>query len=190
MTLDEKRARKICNEASPGPWTVDPRQYRDDGTQKYFPSLRFVSEEAALGTSGALTINESKSQTMKEINATADFIAESRTMLPEALGTIADLRTMLLYACNLAREAMDAYSPGRDPRNEYDRRLKHLLAVTITDEQIEDLMTRPSCTQELQALCQTALWPAIAASEPDRTLARGRLAKIIYPRTLGPALSW
>lgn len=186
MTVDIKRGRAICDAASPAPWSVDPFEYRADGEQKYFPSLRLHSEGPF---NGRLTINVSQRQQMDQINATAIFMAESRQMLPDALDEIETLRAALISVCCLAREAMER-SPRHDQKGrEYILRLNALIAHTISDEQIRELMERPSTTQELQALCQTALWSATKEHEPDRTIARTRVAKIYY-RELGSALSW
>lgn len=85
ITLDLVKLRELANKASPGPWTVDPYEYRDNGEMKYFPSLRFrpnrQPEPGSLYYDGSvdpyatLCINHSMNQTMPEIVATAEFMA-------------------------------------------------------------------------------------------------------------------
>ncbi len=94
MPLDIKGLRALCEAATPGPWTVDPLAYRDNGEQAYFPRVRFhLTPDAKWGMGSAL-INECPGP-MEMHNATAAFIAAARTALPEALNEIERLRAQL-----------------------------------------------------------------------------------------------
>jgi hypothetical protein len=63
--------------ATPGPWTVDPYQYDENGKQMYFPTLRLKGTLGELD--GRITINE-PSASMETHNATAEFMATANPL--------------------------------------------------------------------------------------------------------------
>lgn len=88
MTREEiKRAREVCDTATPGPWErIEPNA--DDGdirVQIYYYKKRNV-------------VIDAHSIAWKLERANADFIAESRTLLPKALSHIEELERKLQIA--------------------------------------------------------------------------------------------
>lgn len=113
--VDIEAERAICAAASPGPWRVIKDSHKNG---RYFPSLVVVPDGVDGGCHGGkFTINEAAPQTLEGCDATADFMARARTLVPELLDEIEQLRKVVAGAL----DDLDYHNPASEHANTFIR---------------------------------------------------------------------
>jgi hypothetical protein len=91
--LDLKKAKELCEKATPGPWECS----------RYIPLVGWQEQEVTLWELDGPPMTCEYYGSRFENEGDAEFVAESRTLLPQAISEIEKLRVAL----NLAGRVLD-----------------------------------------------------------------------------------